>query len=255
MAPSLWRCEGRRLEGGGEGGSLWLAERRPQGHPRRPLAAVLADRGVRLRQVSGLLDTRGTHGHRQPRPAPVGKPLVGAAVERHPALRPVARPPGGSLGRLGVRPREHRLRLRCGEEAVRRRAGRREHAHLQDRRARLHRRAPATTSRTSSRTMPSWACPPRGTPSIRLRAALAYVWDLSKATRLTGRGRVPGQRPTRSPARTDPVNIDFVAAFQDHRVNAVVGLTTQVHGRLSLNVQLDRSATTPSPTSSRCRPT
>ena len=34
----------------------------------------------------------------------------------------------------------------------------------------------------------------------------------------------------------DPVNIDFVSAFQDHRVNAVVSLTTQVYDRLSLNV-------------------
>ena len=34
----------------------------------------------------------------------------------------------------------------------------------------------------------------------------------------------------------DPVNIDYVSAFEDHRVNVVVGLTTQIYGRLSLNV-------------------
>ena len=68
-----------------------------------------------------------------------------------------------------------------------------------------------------------------------IRAALAYVWDLSKATRLTA-GAEYLVNVNQESGAPNPVNIDFVSAFQDHRVNAVVGLTTQVHGRLSLNV-------------------
>ena len=68
-----------------------------------------------------------------------------------------------------------------------------------------------------------------------LRAALAYLWELSKSTKVTAGVEylVNLNQETGAP---DPVNIDYVSAFQDHRVNAVVGLTTQVYDRLALNV-------------------
>ena len=68
-----------------------------------------------------------------------------------------------------------------------------------------------------------------------LRTALAYAWDLSTTTRFTTAAEylVNLNRESGAP---DPVNLDYVSAFEDHRVNVVVGLTTQIYGRLSLNV-------------------
>jgi putative salt-induced outer membrane protein YdiY len=68
-----------------------------------------------------------------------------------------------------------------------------------------------------------------------LRAALAYVWELSKTTKFTAGAEYLININQESGA-PDPVNIDYVSAFQDHRVNALIGLTTQVYDRLSLNV-------------------
>jgi len=68
-----------------------------------------------------------------------------------------------------------------------------------------------------------------------IRAALAYVWEISKATKFTAGAEYLVNINQESGA-PDPVNIDYVSAFQDHRVNAVVSLTTQVYDRLSLNV-------------------
>ncbi len=68
-----------------------------------------------------------------------------------------------------------------------------------------------------------------------LRAALAYVWEISRATKLTAAAEYLVNINQESGA-PDPVNITYVSAFEDHRVNGVVGLTTQVYDRLSLNV-------------------
>jgi putative salt-induced outer membrane protein YdiY len=68
-----------------------------------------------------------------------------------------------------------------------------------------------------------------------IRTALAYVWDISKTTRFTA-GVEYLVNVNRESGAPDPVNIDYVSPFQDHRVNTVVGLTTQVYQRLSLNV-------------------
>ncbi|HEY1334456.1 MAG TPA: DUF481 domain-containing protein, partial [Myxococcaceae bacterium] len=61
-----------------------------------------------------------------------------------------------------------------------------------------------------------------------LRAALAYVWEISKTTKFTAGAEYLININQESGA-PDPVNIDYVSAFQDHRVNALVGLTTQVY--------------------------
>jgi hypothetical protein len=68
-----------------------------------------------------------------------------------------------------------------------------------------------------------------------LRAALAYIWDISKATKFTAGAEylINLNKETGAPDPNDPTG---VPAFQDHRVNAIVGLTTQVYERLSLNV-------------------
>ena len=68
-----------------------------------------------------------------------------------------------------------------------------------------------------------------------IRAALAYVWDISKTTRFTA-GAEYLVNVNQESGAPDPVNINYVSAFQDHRVNGVVSLTTQVYDRLSLNV-------------------
>jgi Protein of unknown function, DUF481 len=69
-----------------------------------------------------------------------------------------------------------------------------------------------------------------------LRTALGYVWEVSKKTRFNAGVEylVNLNREDGAP-NADP-NEDGVPAFQDHRVNTVVGLTTQIYGRLSLNV-------------------
>jgi hypothetical protein len=68
-----------------------------------------------------------------------------------------------------------------------------------------------------------------------IRTALAYVWDISKATKFTA-GAEYLINVNQESGAPDPVNITYVSAFQDHRVNALVSLTTQVYDRLSLNV-------------------
>jgi len=68
-----------------------------------------------------------------------------------------------------------------------------------------------------------------------IRVALGYVWDITKTTKFTAGVEylVNVNKETGAP---DPVNFNYVAAFEDHRVNGVIGLTTQVYERLSLNV-------------------
>jgi putative salt-induced outer membrane protein YdiY len=68
-----------------------------------------------------------------------------------------------------------------------------------------------------------------------LRAALGYVWEISKSTKFTAGAEylINLNKETGAPDPNDPTG---VPAFQDHRVNALVGLTTQVYDRLSLNV-------------------
>jgi len=68
-----------------------------------------------------------------------------------------------------------------------------------------------------------------------LRAALAWVWEISKTTKFTAGAEylINLNRETGAPDANDPTG---VPAFQDHRVNALVGLTAQVYERLSLNV-------------------
>jgi Protein of unknown function, DUF481 len=82
---------------------------------------------------------------------------------------------------------------------------------------------------------PKPGLPAEGYSIHSLRAALAYVWDISKATKFTA-GAEYLVNVNQESGAPDPVNIDHVSAFQDHRVNAVVSLTTQVYDRLSLNV-------------------
>jgi putative salt-induced outer membrane protein YdiY len=68
-----------------------------------------------------------------------------------------------------------------------------------------------------------------------LRAALAYAWEISKTTKLTAGAEYLVNINDESGA-PDPVNINHVSAFQDHRVNGVVTLTTQVYDRLALSL-------------------
>ena len=69
-----------------------------------------------------------------------------------------------------------------------------------------------------------------------LRAALSYIWEISKATKFNAGAEylVNLNREDGAP-NADPSE-NGVPSFQDHRVNALVGLTTQVYERLSLNV-------------------
>lgn len=71
-----------------------------------------------------------------------------------------------------------------------------------------------------------------------LRAALGYVLELSKTTKFTAGVEylVNLNLETGAPNSPDPNDTGGVPAFQDHRVNALVGLTTQVYERLSLNI-------------------
>ncbi len=68
-----------------------------------------------------------------------------------------------------------------------------------------------------------------------LRAALAYGWDITKTTKLTAGAEylVNINKETGAPNADDPTG---VPGFEDHRVNALVSLTTQVYERLSLSV-------------------
>jgi len=69
-----------------------------------------------------------------------------------------------------------------------------------------------------------------------LRAALAYIWQISKTTKLNAGVEylINLNREDNAP-NADPGE-NGVPAFQDHRLNTLVGLTTQVYDRLSLNV-------------------
>jgi len=68
-----------------------------------------------------------------------------------------------------------------------------------------------------------------------LRAALRYNWDISKATKFNAGVEylINLNKETGAP-NDDPNEPNDVPAFQDHRVNMVVGLTTQIYERLSL---------------------
>ena len=68
-----------------------------------------------------------------------------------------------------------------------------------------------------------------------IRVALKYVLELSKTTKLAAGVEylINLNKETGAPDPNDPTG---VPAFQDHRVNGVVSLTTQVYDRLSLNL-------------------
>ena len=68
-----------------------------------------------------------------------------------------------------------------------------------------------------------------------IRAALGYNWEISKTTKLAA-GVEYLVNVNQESGAPDPVNITYVSAFQDHRVNAMVGLTTQIYDRLALNI-------------------
>ena len=68
-----------------------------------------------------------------------------------------------------------------------------------------------------------------------LRVALGYAWEISKTTKFTAGAEylVNLNKETGAPNADDPTG---VPAFEDHRINGVVSLTTQVYDRLSLNL-------------------
>jgi hypothetical protein len=68
-----------------------------------------------------------------------------------------------------------------------------------------------------------------------LRVALRYNWDISKATKFNAGVEylINLNKETGAP-NDDPNEPNDVPAFQDHRVNMVIGLTTQIYERLSL---------------------
>ena len=68
-----------------------------------------------------------------------------------------------------------------------------------------------------------------------LRAALTFNGEISKATKLKAGVEylININQETGAP-NDDLTNPNSVPAFQDHRVNMLVGLTTQVYERLSL---------------------
>lgn len=70
-----------------------------------------------------------------------------------------------------------------------------------------------------------------------LRGALAYTLEISKTTKLTAGIEYLNNVNDESGAPNSPdVDAVGVPAFQDQRVNGVVGLTTQLWDRLSLNL-------------------
>ncbi|HZJ56339.1 MAG TPA: DUF481 domain-containing protein [Myxococcaceae bacterium] len=77
--------------------------------------------------------------------------------------------------------------------------------------------------------------PAKGYSIHSLRVALAYVWDIAKTTKFTAGAEylVNLNKEDGAPDADDPTG---VPSFQDHRVNALVSLTTQVYERLSLSV-------------------
>jgi len=68
-----------------------------------------------------------------------------------------------------------------------------------------------------------------------LRTALAYVLELSKTTKFTA-GVEYLVNFNKESGAPDPVDPTGVPAFEDHRVNGLVTLTTQVYDRLSLTL-------------------
>ncbi|HTS79832.1 MAG TPA: DUF481 domain-containing protein [Myxococcaceae bacterium] len=68
-----------------------------------------------------------------------------------------------------------------------------------------------------------------------LRVALGYALEIAKTTKLTA-GAEYLVNINQENGAPDPVNINYVSAFQDHRVNGQVSLTTQVYERLSLSL-------------------
>lgn len=68
-----------------------------------------------------------------------------------------------------------------------------------------------------------------------LRAALGYVFEISKTTKLTA-GVEYLVNLNKESGAPDPVDLAGVPAFEDHRVNGLVSLTAQVYDRLSLNL-------------------
>src|SRR5215813_3983960 len=68
-----------------------------------------------------------------------------------------------------------------------------------------------------------------------IRTALAYVLEISKTTKLTAGVEylINLNKETGAPDPNDPTG---VPAFEDHRVNGLVTLVTQIYGRLSLNL-------------------
>jgi putative salt-induced outer membrane protein YdiY len=70
-----------------------------------------------------------------------------------------------------------------------------------------------------------------------LRAALGYEWEITKTTKLTaGVGYLINVNDESGAPNSPDVDAVGVPAFQDSRVNGIVGLTTQVWDRLSLNL-------------------
>jgi hypothetical protein len=70
-----------------------------------------------------------------------------------------------------------------------------------------------------------------------IRTALAYRWELSKATKFNaGVEYLINFNKESGAPNDDPSEPNDVPAFQDHRLNFVVGLTTQVYERLSLSL-------------------
>lgn len=70
-----------------------------------------------------------------------------------------------------------------------------------------------------------------------LRTALIYSWEISKATRFNaGVEYLININKESGAPNDDPSEPNDVPAFQDHRLNFVIGLTTQIYERLSLSL-------------------
>jgi Protein of unknown function, DUF481 len=70
-----------------------------------------------------------------------------------------------------------------------------------------------------------------------LRVALAYVFEISKTTKFTAGAEYLVNLNEEAGAPNDDLDAPLgVPAFEDHRVNGKVTLTTQVYQRLSLNL-------------------
>jgi putative salt-induced outer membrane protein YdiY len=69
-----------------------------------------------------------------------------------------------------------------------------------------------------------------------LRAALNYTFELSKTTKVKAGVEYLVNLARESGAPNDESPFDSVPAFQDHRLNGLVGLTTQLYDRLALTL-------------------